>query len=152
AETDPLVAGRLRVFADVFAGDRVYALVELRADRGEAPRDGSVEARVEQAFVRLTPSPQRALHVQLGKFALPFGGYAARHHTAEDPLIRPPIMYDTARRWCATSRPRRRTGSWTGRTTRRSGPSARPSCGACRTRGARSCSAGSGRSPCTRAW
>lgn len=93
-ETDPLVAGRLRVFADVFAGDHVYGLVELRADRGEAPRDGNVEARIEQAFVRLTPSPRHALHVQLGKFALPFGGYAGRHHTAEDPLIRPPIMYD----------------------------------------------------------
>jgi len=93
-ETDPLVAWRLRVFADVFAGDRVYGLIELRADRGEAPRDGNVEARIEQAFVRLTPLPRHALHVQLGKFALPFGGYAGRHHTAEDPLIRPPIMYD----------------------------------------------------------
>jgi hypothetical protein len=93
-ETDPFPAGRLRLFTDVFAGDHVYGMVELRADRGEAPADAGVEVRLEQAFVRVAlPLPGR-FHVQAGKFALPVGSYPERHHTPDDPLIRPPIMYD----------------------------------------------------------
>jgi len=91
---DPFVAGRLRLFADIFAGRHVYGLLELRADRGEAPAPGAVEARLEQAFLRITPSARANLSVQAGKFTLPFGGYTERHHTIDDPLIRPPIAYD----------------------------------------------------------
>jgi hypothetical protein len=72
----------------------VYALIELRADRGEAPAAGDVEARLEQAFVRFTPSTRAKVQLQAGKFATPFGGYAERHHSIEDPLIRPPLAYD----------------------------------------------------------
>lgn len=90
--TDPLLAGRLRLFADVFAGDALYALVEVRADRGEAPDDAPVEARLEQLFARL--ALPAGLQLQAGKFASPVGGYPSRHHGPEDPLIRPPVMYD----------------------------------------------------------
>jgi hypothetical protein len=91
---DPFLAGRLRLFTDVFAGDHVYGMVELRADRGEAPADGSVEARLEQVFLRVIPSTRVNVALQAGKFATPFGGYAERHHTVDDPLVRPPIAYD----------------------------------------------------------
>jgi class 3 adenylate cyclase len=92
--TDPFVAGRLRLFTDVFAGERLYALVEIRGDRGERPQDGPVQARVEQAFIRVAlPLPAR-LQLQVGKFASPVGSYPERHHTPGDPLIRPPILYD----------------------------------------------------------
>lgn len=91
---DPFVAGRLRLFTDVFAGDHVYGMLELRADRGEAPADGDVEARLEQVFLRVIPSTRVNVAIQAGKFATPFGGYAERHHTQDDPLIRPPIAYD----------------------------------------------------------
>lgn len=92
--TDPLVAGRLRLITDVFVGDRLYGLFELRTDRGEAPNDAPVEVRVEQLFVRVAlPLPGR-MQLQVGKFAGPIGGYPARHHTEDDPLIRPPLMYD----------------------------------------------------------
>jgi class 3 adenylate cyclase len=92
--TDPFVAGRLRMFTDVFVGERFYAMVEVRADRGERPHDGPVQARVEQAFIRLAlPVPAR-LQLQVGKFASPVGSYPERHHTPADPLIRPPILYD----------------------------------------------------------
>jgi adenylate cyclase len=91
---DPFVAGRLRLFTDVFAGDHVYGMMELRADRGEAPAAGNVEGRLEQLFLRVIPSSRAKFQIQAGKFATPFGGYAERHHTVEDPLIRPPLAYD----------------------------------------------------------
>jgi class 3 adenylate cyclase len=93
-ETDPFVAGRARVFADLFVGGTLYGLVELRADRGETPRAGRLDARVEQAFLRLRPLRSTTVHVQAGKFAMPFGGYAQRHHTAADPLVRPPLAFE----------------------------------------------------------
>jgi class 3 adenylate cyclase len=93
-EVDPFVGGRLRLFADAFAGDHLYAMLELRADRGEAPASGRIETRLEQVFLRVTPFGNEPVSLQAGKFALPFGGYAARHHTVEDPLVRPPLAYD----------------------------------------------------------
>ena len=107
---DPFVAGRLRLFTDIFAGDHVYALVELRADRGEAPTDASVEARLEQAFVRLMPWPRASVQLQAGKFALPFGGYARRHHAIDDPFIRPPLAYDYRTLVAPATVPRGQTG------------------------------------------
>lgn len=91
-ETDGFVTGRARLFADLFVGASLYGTLELRADGGEAPRAGAAEARVEQAFLRWTASP--LLGVQAGKFASPFGSYPTRHHTDEDPLIRPPLPYE----------------------------------------------------------
>ena len=90
--TDPFLAGRVRLFADIFAGNSFYGLVEVRVDRGEAPADAPVEGRIEQVFARVALPAK--LQLQAGKFATPVGGYPARHHGPEDPLIRPPIMYD----------------------------------------------------------
>ncbi|HEX6308030.1 MAG TPA: adenylate/guanylate cyclase domain-containing protein, partial [Longimicrobiales bacterium] len=92
--TNAFVAGRARLFADLFIGERVYGLAELRADRGHAPDAAPVDARVEQAFLRVRPFARPAVMLQAGKFASPFGAYAARHHTDQDPLIRPPLPYD----------------------------------------------------------
>lgn len=91
--TDPFVAGRLRLFLDLYAGDDVYGLVEFRADRGEAPSDDDLQARVEQAYLRVRPF-SGPVELQAGLFASPFGGYPLRHHTVADPLIRPPLPYD----------------------------------------------------------
>jgi class 3 adenylate cyclase len=87
------VAGRGRLLLDVFAGERFYGLAELQLDRGEAPADQRVEARLRQAFLRFTPE-RLPVSVQAGTFVTPFGGYAQRHHTEADPLIRPPLLYD----------------------------------------------------------
>lgn len=92
ASTDPFVAGRLRVFGDLFVGQSWYATAELRVDRGEEPAAGDLDARVEQAFLRW--SRYGFLGLQAGKFVTPLGGYPSRHHTAADPLVRPPLMYD----------------------------------------------------------
>ena len=91
-ETDPFLAGRARIFADLFVGSRVFASVELRVDRGEEPRAGPLDARIDQAFVRLGPAGP--LSIQLGKFVSPFGAWPQRHHTVADPFIRPPLTYD----------------------------------------------------------
>lgn len=84
---------RLRLFTDIFVGDHVYSLIELRSDRGHAPSDGDVQARVEQAYVRFTDT-DGSLGLQLGRFASPFGSYALRHNTVVDPFLRPPLAYD----------------------------------------------------------
>jgi hypothetical protein len=88
-----LEAPRLRVFSDVFLGSAVYGLVELRADRGEAPTAGKWAARVEQAYLRAS-SHGGALSLQAGRFASPFGSYPMRHLTVLDPFVRPPLAYD----------------------------------------------------------
>ncbi|HUF75787.1 MAG TPA: hypothetical protein VMM35_05885 [Longimicrobiales bacterium] len=86
-------AHRLRVFADIFLGDHVYSLIEVRSDRGSAPSNGKIEARVEQAYVRLVRGGG-AFGLQLGRFASPFGAYPLRHLTVVDPFLRPPLPYD----------------------------------------------------------
>ena len=91
--TGTFVAPRTRLFTDVFLGDRVYGLLELRSDRGEAPTVGAWHARVEQVFIRVSNLGGR-LTLQAGRFASPFGSYAGRHLTTVDPFIRPPLAYD----------------------------------------------------------
>ena len=91
-EREPFAAGRMRLFADAFAGERVYASAELRVDRGETPRARGLDARLEQLFVRARVAGP--LELQLGRFASPFGGYAQRHHTVTDPFVRPPLSYE----------------------------------------------------------
>lgn len=88
-----LLAPRVRLFTDLFLGDHLYALLEVRADRGEAPTVGVWEARVEQAFVRYSDR-RGLLSLQFGRFASPFGSYATRHLTPGDPFVRPPLPYD----------------------------------------------------------
>lgn len=94
------VAPRLRLFTDIFAGDHVYGLVELRGDRGDAPVAGEWDARLEQAFLRVGTA-SGSLSIQAGRFASPFGSYALRHLTPQDPFIRPPLIYDARTVMCA---------------------------------------------------
>jgi hypothetical protein len=68
--------------------------VELRVDRGEAPDDGALQLRIEQLVARIRPFADLDATLQLGKMLTPFGGYAQRHHSTADPLIRPPLAYE----------------------------------------------------------
>ena len=88
-----VLAHRLRVFTDIFLGDHLYSLVEVRSDRGHAPSNKAVEVRVEQAYVRLATA-SGGLGLQVGRFAGPFGSYALRHLTVADPFLRPPLPYE----------------------------------------------------------
>ncbi len=91
--SDFLFAPRVRLFLDTFLGDHVYGLVEWRGDRGEAPTADFWEARIEQAFLRVSTAGG-TLSLQGGIFTSPFGSYARRHFTVVDPFIRPPLVYD----------------------------------------------------------
>ncbi|MGY8800004.1 MAG: adenylate/guanylate cyclase domain-containing protein [Longimicrobiales bacterium] len=86
------LAPRVRLFGDLFLGESVYGLIEVRGDRGEAPTQGAEEVRLEQVFLRF--SAGTAVSIQAGRFASPFGSYAARHLTDLDPFVRPPLAYD----------------------------------------------------------
>ena len=88
-----LFAPRVRLFLDAFFGDHLYGLVEWRGDRGEAPTADFWEARLEQAYLRLSDRTG-AVSLQGGIFASPFGSYAQRHLSVVDPFIRPPLPYD----------------------------------------------------------
>ena len=104
--SDFLFAPRVRLFLDTFLGDHLYGLVEWRGDRGEAPTADFWEARVEQAYVRLS-NTSGTVSLQGGIFASPFGSYAGRHLSVIDPFIRPPLIYDyrtvISRRWAPAS-------------------------------------------------
>ncbi|MDX1646277.1 MAG: hypothetical protein R3304_03945 [Longimicrobiales bacterium] len=84
---------RLRVFADIFLGEHVYSLLEVRTDRGRENFEAPQRTRLEQAFVRLVDGAGR-LGIQFGRFSSPFGSYAPRHLTVLDPFLRPPLAYD----------------------------------------------------------
>lgn len=94
-----MIAPRARLFTDIFLGDHLYALVELRADRGEAPRAGLEEARVEQLFARVS-NRAGSFSIQAGRFASPFGSYPLRHLTVGDAFVRPPLLYDYPTTMC----------------------------------------------------
>jgi class 3 adenylate cyclase len=109
-ETDPFGSGRLSLFSDIFWGQRWYGLVELRVDRGEIPSDGSLDIRIQQAFVRFTLLRSQSLHIQVGKFVSPFGDYSQRHDTVADPFIRPPLLHEYRTMICPGFAPRNNDG------------------------------------------
>ena len=84
---------RLRVFADLFLGDHLYSLIELRNDRGRESHNARTRTRVEQGFVRAVTGAGTA-GVQVGRFASPFGSYAPRHLSDVDPFLNAPLTYD----------------------------------------------------------
>jgi adenylate cyclase len=90
---DAFGSGRVRLFLDAFVGERIFASAELRVDRGETPRSGAADVRLEQLFLRARPTAA-PVELQIGRFASPFGAYAARHHTPADVFVRPPLPYD----------------------------------------------------------
>lgn len=92
--SEPALQPRLVLAADAFAGSRWYASVAVHAERARPLSRGGASVRVEQAFLRWSPLGGDRLALQAGQFVSPFGGYPARHHTPDDPFIRPPLPYD----------------------------------------------------------
>lgn len=86
-------ASRLRLFVDFFLGDHVYTMAEVRTSHGRESLTGGIRTKVEQFFVRFTGAGER-LALQAGRFASPFGSYAARHRSVLDPFVSAPLMYD----------------------------------------------------------
>lgn len=93
-KTKSFAAGRLSLFSDIFIGERIYSLVEIRADRGEIPSNQPLQLRLQQAFLKYTIIPSNNVYIQVGKFVTPFGEYSNRHDSVADPFIRPPLMHE----------------------------------------------------------
>jgi len=86
---------RLSLFLDVWLGARLYAMAQVRADRGFDPLlrpDGQV--RADEYLLRWTPLGDQRLQVQVGKFATVAGNWVPRHLSWENPLVTAPIPYD----------------------------------------------------------
>ncbi len=88
------VSDKADLFIDTWIGDVVYIFVDGRTDRGENSSDDSQVARMEQYFLRLSYPGDFDLSVQFGKFPGPIGNFIPRHDTANDNLLRAPIVYD----------------------------------------------------------
>jgi class 3 adenylate cyclase len=93
-ETDPFLAGRASLFGLLAFGERLTALLEARADRGQVPADRSLEVRLQQGFLHYAIGTPLGLGAQAGKFTSPFGMYTQRHRTPADPFIRPPLAHE----------------------------------------------------------
>jgi hypothetical protein len=86
---------RLSLFVDAQLGERLYALVQSRFDRGFDP--GAVpegDARVDEYLLRYAVLDQGRLNIQAGKFATVFGGWVPRHLAWENPFINAPMAYE----------------------------------------------------------
>ncbi len=86
---------RLALFLDATAGDRWYAMAQMRADRGFDPGfrpDGDV--RLDEYLLRFKPLGDARINLQAGKFATAFGNWVHRHDTWSNPLINAPLAYE----------------------------------------------------------
>ena len=90
---DALGTHRLRIFADLFLGDHLYSLFEMRSDGGSDAVDGSPRTALKQAYVRLV-NGSGAAGIQVGRFVTPFGAYATRHLSTVDYFLGPPLAYE----------------------------------------------------------
>lgn len=85
-------APRVRLFGDLFIGERFLLTAEGRVDRGHAPAPRDLELRLEQLYLQF--GPYGAVTFTAGRFISPFGSWPERHLTEADPFIRPPLPYD----------------------------------------------------------
>jgi hypothetical protein len=104
-ETEAFAAGELSLFSDLFLGEHLLVVNELRLDRGETPTADEWDPRIEQLFLRYTPWLEHQAYLQLGRFVSPFGAYPQRHDTPADPFIRPPLPYEFRTMICPSLAP-----------------------------------------------
>lgn len=91
----PQMGGRFEAVLDVSCQDWLEGSVDLRVDRAIGAEPGeSIGARLEQYWLRATPSGQTVVHFQLGKFAAPFGNFIPRSSTSQNPFPTFPLPYD----------------------------------------------------------
>lgn len=84
---------RLTLFLDAQLGPRVYLYAQGAIDRGFDPGDGNAQSRFDEYAVRVTPSGEGVLNLQLGKFATVVGNWTLRHSSWDNPFITAPLPY-----------------------------------------------------------
>lgn len=85
---------RLTLYLDAQLGQRVYAFVQARADRGFDPGSYGERTRLDEYALRFTPRPDSTLSIQLGKFATVAGNWVGRHQSWDNPFITAPLPYE----------------------------------------------------------
>lgn len=88
---------RFTMFFDMNVGERFYAFMQARADRGVDPNYfNRNDVRIDELFARYTlySDEEASVFGQLGKFATPIGNWVARHDSMHNPFVRAPIVYD----------------------------------------------------------
>lgn len=86
---------RLTLFLDTRLGPHFYSFIRARLDRGFDPGETTFEARADEYLLRWTPWENGQLNAQFGKFATVVGSWVQRHDSWDNPLITPPLPYDT---------------------------------------------------------
>ncbi len=91
----PQFGGRLETVLDLVYQDWLEASIDLRVDRAISSESGhEIGARLEQYWLRASPPGQTWVHVQLGKFAAPFGNFIGRSSAVQNPFPTFPLPYD----------------------------------------------------------
>jgi hypothetical protein len=94
-DDDTYLQPRLVLSLDLSAGEKWFAHVETRWDRGfDAGARDEGEFRVDEAFLRWRPLGDPRLQVQVGKFATVFGNWVERHEFFDNPFLDAPLPYN----------------------------------------------------------
>ncbi|MBP7775515.1 MAG: hypothetical protein KA371_00120 [Acidobacteria bacterium] len=98
---------RLRLHTGVRIGQRAYAFVQLRADRGFDPLQAESDVRADEYYLRLALVKNGRLNLVAGKSATLVGNWVARHYSWDNPLINAPLPYENVTimwdRWTPSS-------------------------------------------------
>jgi len=92
SEHNFLLNPRLTLYLDLEVGSNIYFFAQTRLDRGFDPRDGGARGRLDEYFLRY--SPTKNVRFQIGQFATVIGNWVARHDTWQNPFINAPLPYE----------------------------------------------------------
>jgi hypothetical protein len=92
--SDTLFNPRLALFLDLQAGPHVYFFAQARVDCGFDPADHSMEARLDEYALRITPWQDGRFSFQAGQFATVIGRWVQRHLSWDNPFITAPVPYE----------------------------------------------------------
>jgi hypothetical protein len=91
-DDDFLINPRLTLYLDAQFGSQIYLFAQTRVDRGFDPKEGDVELRLDEYFIRY--SPVRSVNLQIGQFATVVGNWVQRHDSWQNPFINAPLPYE----------------------------------------------------------
>jgi hypothetical protein len=92
SERNFLFNPRLTLFVDAQLGSKIYVFAQTRVDRGFDPSDDGAQIRLDEYFVRY--SPTKTVNVQIGQFATVVGNWVSRHDSWQNPFINAPLPYE----------------------------------------------------------
>ena len=98
---------RLTIFSGARIGQRAFAFVQLRADRGFDPLQVERDVRADAYYLRLALVKDGRLNVVAGKSATLVGNWVTRHYSWDNPFVNAPLPYENVTiiwdRWAPSS-------------------------------------------------